>query len=642
MSLEFAIKDLLHFGTQSKVYLRSAIMVNIFAILFLNLTKSLGVLYVASPVTLYTYTIVEIFSQYNLFLLAMAFILAGVVIFSLNHSLIMHRRKDISIMQAVGTYPQQLYSYYILEMLVLVSLSWILGAIGGFIIFVLIFISLEASVPTLTWQPDFIITIILFFLLIGITFFINGWEIRKIGQTSYVKNKMGMMDSKGIFKLRSELRQFLAKRSISFRLAFYHISRLRIEFRQTVALIAIAGSILLTGFFGSMMIYNTTTTYIQEGEGQYILAIGATPIVSSVQIGYERFSNASTPELPDADYLNATYNLTSFAGNLAPLLQTYRIEKWEQRLFTTTLIQEKKGFVFNPQVTNVTDLPIDIGAGNQTRVVPIQGVVYGNTITNWYYEGALMNILGGAVVGDTLGAELFENAYLQSVAFKNIDQNITYHYKVNAVVVDPFNNGNVAYFVLSELQGSMDKNNYTNLILIDYSPTLVSGNYEAFIQEIKTQLSTDLGEGFEIIDLAPIFKTNENTLGIFQWIAFIMSGIMGILIIYVLVNFQLRQIDEQQRDYFIMRSVGAKKGITSQKIFFEQCMLILLGIAIAFIISLFIIEFLLMENQIFPSVWVPIGITGAIIGILVLAASLMAYFLTKQIYMKAIQQEIRV
>ena len=119
MSLNFAIKDLLHFKEQTKAHLKTNSSIIALVVLFLNLTSSMNLLSVQSPLSYLTLTLFELITQYHRFLVILIVILVFVVMLNSNHAIIEHRKKDIGIMKAVGTYPNQLYSFYLTELLLL-------------------------------------------------------------------------------------------------------------------------------------------------------------------------------------------------------------------------------------------------------------------------------------------------------------------------------------------------------------------------------------------------------------------------------------------------------------------------------------------------------------------------------------------
>ena len=137
MSFNFAFKDIMNHMPQTKSYIKVSVAVTALAIFFLNLIYGMGLLFLPSTVDIYTYTLLELNTQYNGLLVILTFILVIFIMLTQNHAIILARKKDIAIMKAVGTYPRQLYSFYITELLLLVTGSYIVGLIIGFGLFIL-------------------------------------------------------------------------------------------------------------------------------------------------------------------------------------------------------------------------------------------------------------------------------------------------------------------------------------------------------------------------------------------------------------------------------------------------------------------------------------------------------------------------
>ncbi len=124
MSFNFAVKDLAHFSDQTKSSIKASTAVVAVSVIFLNLIQSLGLLTMPEDIQNGTSTLYEIFTQFNSFLIALVMLLAIIIILSKNHSIVQSRKNDINIMKAVGTYPRQLYSFYLTEILLITILSF--------------------------------------------------------------------------------------------------------------------------------------------------------------------------------------------------------------------------------------------------------------------------------------------------------------------------------------------------------------------------------------------------------------------------------------------------------------------------------------------------------------------------------------
>ena len=614
MSLNFAIKDLLHFKEQTKAHLKTNFSIIALVVLFLNLTSSMNLLSIQSPLSYLTFTLFELITQYHRFLVILIVILVFVVMLNSNHAIIEHRKKDIGIMKAVGTYPNQLYSFYLTELLLLAFFSFVIGWIIGITLFFIIFMILNGNYVGLQWLPDRFIYIGIFVGLLLETFVVNGWEIRKIGRKSFNYARTGKFKNNIHAKLTPTWKKIMIKLPISMKLAIKNLMRKQTELRQSLSLITIAGMIMLTGLIGVIVVNNSGVAYIHQAQGENIAIIGAPEVVDAFANGYSRFSNDSIPELKNGTYTDISNNISSIEDQLSAYFTDFSIDSnfWEKRLFSVTTVTESTGIILQYYTNETTGLPsaeyTTIGNGTRTRVVPIQGIVFHSTIQHWNYEGFLINITHGAAVGDTLAGELFENAFSQWIKYSNTEANRTYRYKINAVVIDPMNVGNSVYFPLVDLQNNLDRNNYFNLILVDYSVALNNGKYNEFFEGI----SEILGDQFKIMDLQPIFVHNENFLRSNQISTIILSSIIALVIIYIIYQFQQGRLEEDKNDIVIFKALGGTTSDIRQMLFIEQVWLLFVGLTISLAGTLFITIFFLMDKASFPSIWIPLGLYAGI------------------------------
>jgi len=608
MSLNFAIKDILYFKEQTKAHLKTNSSIIALAILFLNLANSMNLLTVHSPISYLTLALFELITQYNQFLVILILILVFVVMLNSNHAIVEHRKKDIGIMKAVGTYPNQLYSFYLTELLLLAFFSFIIGWLIGISLFFIIFSILNGNYVGLQWLPDKFISIgILVGLLLG-TFLVNGYEIRKIGRKSFNFAKTGKFKNNIHARLTPTWKKIMLKTSISMKLAIKNLMRKQKDLRQSLLLIAIAGMIMLTGLIGVIIVNNSGVSYIHQAQGENIAVIGAPEVVGAFVDGYSRFSNDSIPELNEGSYTDISNNISGIEDQLSAYFTNFSIESnsWEKRLFTVTTITESNGTIlqhFYEDNTTWTEY-VYIGNGTRTRIIPIQGIDFSSSIQNWNYEGTLIEMSNGVVVGDTLAGELYENAYLQWMIYSNVETNQTYRHKINGVVIDSMNIGNSAYIPIVDFQNNLGRQNFNNLILVDYSKALESGNYNEFFEGILEIL----GDQFEIVDLQPIFVHNEDFIRSNQITTLILSSIIAIVIIYIIYQFQQGRLEEDKNDIVIFKALGGTTSDIRKMLFFEQAWLLFVGLTISLMGTLFIMIFLLMEEAEFPSIWIPLGL----------------------------------
>jgi ABC-type antimicrobial peptide transport system permease subunit len=114
-------------------------------------------------------------------------ILAFVVVIIVTSTLIITKKRDIAIMKALGSIPQKLYGFYLTELYIVFFIGFSIGAISGFISYLIFFFIASFLDITITFQVDIFYTPILFIsCLVGI-FLISGVVLRKIGMQNTIK-----------------------------------------------------------------------------------------------------------------------------------------------------------------------------------------------------------------------------------------------------------------------------------------------------------------------------------------------------------------------------------------------------------------------------------------------------------------------
>ncbi|MHA1620222.1 MAG: FtsX-like permease family protein, partial [Promethearchaeota archaeon] len=421
-----------------------------------------------------------------------------------------------------------------------------------------------------------------------------------------------------------------------------NLYRKKKKVRQTLIMITLASMILFTCFFGIFVINNTGSTYIVQAQEEYVLALGNDYVLDAYNQGYSSFSNISVDPLSTGSYLDSEYNMTEFTPLVMDALMEFDINAVDSRLFTTKTIIEQPGVVLQSLINETTGSDYQeyaLVGGEDTRLVAMQGVHFDEILQDWYYEGVLLNFQSGAVIGDTLAGEIYEKALVQWLLYSNEEMDRTYRYKVNAVVFDTFNRGNSAYFVLESLQETLDRPNYTNIILIDYSSIMLEDSLvskDQFIEDISSLLHSQMGESFNVLDLYPVFQENEQAIFNNTLTQIFLSIVMTFIIGYNLFQFQRSRVNDDIKDNSILYALGAKIFFIQQTIFWELLFLIFMGILLAFIGAMYLIIIFLMDVSTTSSIWIPLGTT---LGMLTFF-SFLSWIIAKRFHLSAPNQNL--
>ena len=264
MSLNFTFKDISHYDEQTKIYLKSTVLLIAVTIFFINLTQSLGLFLVQSDIHIYNLSIIQFYSQFNEFLMIMMFIAANIVVASQNHAIILHRRKDIAVMQSLGTYLRQLVQFLYNRIISVSRYCFLLGGHFRLRCICLSFYHFRRIYYNPFLEPHIFFTAFLFLLLIGITYVYNGWEIRSIGRKTYAQTKSGSIDANVKAHFNPKIENWLATFSMSLKIGIQNLIRKEIQFRQLIAVLSISAGIILTGFIGMLVLQTTSQNEVSQ------------------------------------------------------------------------------------------------------------------------------------------------------------------------------------------------------------------------------------------------------------------------------------------------------------------------------------------------------------------------------------------
>lgn len=611
MSMNFAVKDLYFHSHQTKAsFLTSSTIIGML-IYFQCISAGFGVNSEIAKITIASFSVISFFYQYSSFIIKLCYILTVCIVLGNNHALILSRKKDIASMKSIGCLPKLLYSYYLFELLILLLFNFTVGALGGSVLYIISYYILSSRIPTFNWALDLKFGALLLAILILVTFFLNGAEIRKIGNKTYNQTKTGQIQEQLQAKLGKFWKKWLRTKPISMIIAIKNLKRKKYHVQQFLSIISIAGLVLFVSIIGAVKIGLNNKQNIRDAQSNNIIIIAADPIVSSMDAYYNKFNDPNTNVVFDVGFENTLYNLTDFEPKLLNLLNNYSVENIDRRLYSQITVNPIMDSAIRSAIIAANPFEAnrlkDCTSKEYEKIIPLQGISSANTVQNWKSIAEGKPNGSEVAVGDTLAHEIFDIPLSQQIKLNSPKLGITKQYSINSVIVDSLNNGNSVYLPLSSIQEILDRPNYINLILIDYSPILpTESGILPFFEEVNELISNELGPNFRLKDLSPTFQRNLQTVGTFQLILISISLVISLFILYSLHQYQRGRILEEQKDLIIIKTLGGKRQVLRNIIVFEQLVLLFFGLLLSFIAMLVIISFFLIETGILPSLIVPI------------------------------------
>ncbi|WP_371806188.1 hypothetical protein [Candidatus Lokiarchaeum ossiferum] len=611
MSVNFAVKDLYFHSHQTKsTFWTNSTLIGML-IYFQCLSAGFGADADIIKITIASFSVISLFYQYSSLLIKLIYVLTVVLVIGNNHAIILSRKKDIASMKSTGCLPNLLYSYYLFELLFLVITNFVIGALGSSFFYIISYYIISSGIPSFKWVLDLKYGALLLVILILVTFFLNGAEIRKIGNKTYNQTKTGYIQDQMRAKLGKFWKKWLANKPNSMIIAIKNLKRKKYHVQQFLIIISIAGLVLFVSIIGAVTIGLNNKQNIRDAQSTNIMIIAADPIISSIDAYYNKFNNPKTDIALDIECENLFYNLTDFEPQLLNLLSNYSIDNIDHRLYSQITVNPimdsaiKSALIAsNPFLENRFK---DCSSKEYEKLIPLQGIDSTSTSQNWKFIAGDDSIGSGVAIGDTLANAIFDYPLSQKIRLNSSKLGVDLSYPINSIVVDSLNNGNSAYFSLPVLQDILNRPNFVNLILVDFTPLLqTSNNIPLFIKEVENLISNELGENFRLLDLSPTFKQNLQIVEVFQSIFVVISLVISIVILYLLYQYQQGRILEEQKDLLIIKTLGGKRSLLQNIIVIEQLFLLLVGFLLSFIAMLVIIIFFLLEAGTLPSIVVPI------------------------------------
>ena len=525
----------------------------------------------------------HVFSQFNNLFFVIILILNFIIVVTSSVSLILSKKEDISSMKALGCIPQKLYSYYLLEALVLFTFSFLIGYILGVISFLSFSLYINLLGFPLVPQVNFFIHLIIFFFdLLGV-YFITGAILRKVGQKSIIK-----LFSKDIpYNLvLSKPKRFIKSRYFALKIAINNLKRRRRDYRRYTIIFSTIILIIFTLSTGNLMLNHYTRDWIHKSQNDNIIVVGHKNVINNYSKMYEMFSNPNicvTKEDKQFTNPNFLFNISDLSG-----IENYNaIEKIDYRLIDFCDVEELNGYYNNYDSTKDSGPypPPPSGyysiIGQQRKgCFPFMGIDSEQLIQDFEIQGRFFNendAFDNITIGDGLAYNFFDYAYAQSIRFTNLHHS----FHISGILIDSFYSGHAGYLDRSTFQ------EMCNLTGDQINIACLKTSKDQFNQSFLSNfIKENLGESFSFISLNNVFEKNLDflaSLNSYSIFTLIVLYIIAIILIYI---YQKSSLSQKLTDYAIMRAIGAKFKTIKNILFWEFFLILVISIAVSFALGL--------------------------------------------------------
>ncbi|MFW9898826.1 MAG: ABC transporter permease [Candidatus Thorarchaeota archaeon] len=616
MSLDFAIKDFMRKKSQTYPYVLTIALVISLAIFMIYFSSSLGLNLIIQSFTTneddlngndlyFSGAINSIYSQFNTLILVLVLFLAFIVVVAITTSFIISKKRDIAIMRALGTLPNRLYSFYLLEAYIIYLLGFVLGLILGLVaygIFALVMLLIGLKI---LYYIDLFYTLILFFsCLLGI-FFISGFALRKIGNQKITKTfSKEIPYNYDASKKLMLIPRWLSNLGFNLKIAIVNIIRRKGEFFRFLFIFSFIFLIIFTLGLGTIVLNTSSQEWIRKSQEDNIVVIGHEDVVDNYADMYKMFSDPSVSvDEDDIDFMEPKYLF-----NLSDIVEINSIDEIEEvdpRLIKFCDVEELDGYHYYYGEGEGRGGYQTVGQGRKGNY-PIIGVNPDDMIQDFEIEGRFFDdddSYDNMTIGDGLAYNFFDYPIDQSLRIKDLG----HRFHISGVIIDSLYNGNAGYIGLDIFREELNfTKNEINIVLLK----LESGSYEDIEEELEEIIEKKLGNYFTCLLLDLIFKENLTYLSNLTIYPIILIIVMGIISLLTLYNYQKAGLLEKAKDFLIMRAVGAKKKSLKRVLFLEALFVIIPSLLLSLGLGMIINSILLIDRAYLPPLYVPfIGIS---------------------------------
>ncbi len=582
------------------------ILVIAFTVFLINFTSAIGfntfITYVYENTYYFSGGIAIVYTDFTTLVIVLTLIMAFAVVVIVTSTLIITKKRDIAIMKALGSLPRKLYSFYLTEAYLVFFIGFILGAVIGFISYVILsFVAPFFGIFT-SFQIDFIFTPILFFSCFAGIYIVPGVILRKIGTQNTIKLfSKDISYSYDASKKFSQVPRWLSLIGYNFKISVINTIRRKGEFKRYLAVFCIISLIIFTLGLGSSVLRSSSQEWVAKSQGRDVIAIGHRDVIQNYTSMYSMFSS---PEIivtkNDIDFLDPNY-LFNFS-TVEDIATISEIERIDQRLINFFSVTELDGYHY------LVDGGYVVAGQQRSASIPIVGVNTSNIIQDSFeIEGTYFDESDPIymMIGDGLGYNFFDFALDQSMRLEDLGLGHSFH--ISGVVIDSFYSGFAGYVDLEVIQGELNFSaNEINLLLLKIKP----GEYNNIIGTIESIINASLGENFGFVNLNQVFENNYdflNNLTLYPTLIIIMMAIISIVSLY---NYQKGNILEKAKDFLIMRAVGSKYKSIKRILFLEALYILIPSLLLSLGIGMILNSTILLNRAYLPHIAIPFVIAG--------------------------------
>jgi len=540
----------------------------------------------------------NVFSRF-IFMVSLLNILVGALVTSFLVYLSMSERvRDVGIMKATGCLASIAFSYFLTELSIIVFMSCAVGTVVGVLTHLACISALNSWGFSISQKPLNLWVIFIIFFIFVIASHILGTQ--PIIKAIRVKPTEALSPLYSFGAASAEPGKPASSRfGLTLKVAYRALIRRKSATRRAIVCLAAVLTLTTVTIAGGIIAGQTTQVYVERAVGRDIVIVGHPDLTRHYVNLLSQFFEAKETE--SINYLDSRYRISeSVVSELGAISGVLKVDS---RLVLETTVYEIPGVIIDPEEP---DQYVVVGNNHSVKAL-VLGVQPERVINDWLIFGRILNQsdVYSAVIGDSLALEMFANPEKQAVRVFEKE------FQIAGVCLDPLNNGNVVYVPLEALSTLVDGQPKCNLVFLKIDPS----KRLQVLAEINEKVS---GTMLEPVELNEILGNHLDFLGYVWSFAMFLPLFSLATATLCLLSYMMLSVTGQQREFGIMRAMGAKPKAVVKIVFTEALMVTSISGAIGTFVGLFFtFVFLIPEPIISHFTIVPV------VGFLVLALGLL-------------------
>ncbi|UCE15235.1 MAG: ABC transporter permease [Candidatus Bathyarchaeota archaeon] len=509
----------------------------------------------------------NVFSRF-VFMVTLLNVLVGALVTSFLVYLSMSERvRDVGIMKATGCLANRAFGYFFTELSIIVFTSCTLGAVVGVSVHFAFVSVLNIVGFSLSQRPlNMWVVLVIFFVFVVTSHILGSQPIIKAIRVKPAE-ALSPLYSFGITS--KELgKPASSNLSLTLKVAYRTLMRRKSATRRAIICLATVLTLTTVTIAGGIIASQTTQGYVEQAVSRDIVIVGHPDLTSQYVNLLSQFFEAKETE--PINYLDSKYRISE--SLVSELSAISGVLKADPRLVLEANVSEIPGVIIDPEEPDQYILVGDHRSGEAL----VLGVQPERVINEWFISGSFLNETDvySAVIGDSLALEMFADPEKQTIMVFEED------FEIVGVCLDPLNNGNVVYVPLDALSTLVDGQPYYNFIFLKIDPA----KRLQVLAEIHEKVS---GMMFEPLELNEILGNHLNFLGyIWSFVMFLPLFSLATATL-CLLSYMMLSVTGQQREFGIMRALGAKPKTILKIVFTEALIVTLISGVIGIFVGLF-------------------------------------------------------